>query len=229
MVRQAPSPLSLAWAGAAALSVLVAASATRAAPPPLAPDAKPVRSLMELRNERLVRQHWDISCGAAVIATLMTYQLGEPVSERQAALGMLHAGDVRLVRARLGFSLLDLKRFAATHGADAAGYAGLNLDELLAMTPVVTPILVRGFGHFVVVRGRRGDRLLLGDPAFGNRTMTVEAFMQAWKSRVGFVVFRPGDPHPTNRIGAPAELFIIPSGAALRAADAALEGAGGRS
>jgi predicted double-glycine peptidase len=240
-----PRPVSgarrLAWAGAAALLVLAAAPPGGAAPiapsaeprpdtrPDTRPDAKPVRSLLELRDDRLVRQHWDLSCGAAAIATLMTYQLGDPVSERQAAVGMLRTGDARLVRARLGFSLLDLKRFAASRGFAAAGYAGLSLDELLAMAPAVAPIRVRGFGHFVVVRGRRGDRLLLGDPAFGNRTMSVEAFMQAWTSRIGFVVAPPDDPHPPNRMGAPLALFLTPSGPALRAADATLRTAGGGS
>jgi predicted double-glycine peptidase len=213
----------LASAGAMALVALAATPAGAGRP---ASDAKPVRSLLELRNDRLVRQQWDLSCGAAVIATLMTYQLGDPVSERQAALGMLRAGDAELVRARLGFSLLDLKRFVASRGFAAAGYAGLDLDELVAMAPAVTPIRVRGFAHFVVVRGRRGDRLLLGDPAFGNRTMTVEAFMQAWTSRIGFVVFPLDDPHPPNRMGAPAELFLAPSGPALRAAEGALRTGG---
>jgi predicted double-glycine peptidase len=183
-------------------------------------QAKAVRSLLELRNEGLVRQQWDLSCGAAAVATLMTYQLGDPVSERQAALGMLRASDARLVRARLGFSLLDLKRFAASRGFAAAGYAGLTLDDLLAMAPAVAPIRVRGFGHFVVVRGRRGDRLLLGDPAFGNRTMPVDDFLKVWTSRVGFVVYRPDDPHPANRIGAPAELFMAPAEGVLRQAAA---------
>ncbi|RAK60189.1 peptidase C39 [Phenylobacterium hankyongense] len=238
-----PRPISgagsLAWAGAAALLAFGAAPPGGAAPiAPSAeprpdtgsrPDAKPVRSLLELRDDRLVRQHWDLSCGAAAIATLMTYQLGDPVSERQAALGMLRTGDVRLVRARLGFSLLDLKRFAASRGFAAAGYADLSLDELLAMAPAVAPIRVRGFGHFVVVRGRRGDRLLLGDPAFGNRTMSVEGFMRVWTSRIGFVVAPPDDPHPPNRMGAPPELFLAPSGPALRAADAALRTVGGPS
>jgi predicted double-glycine peptidase len=223
-----PGGCRLAWAGAALL-VLTLAPQSRAEPHPAAPGAKTVRSLLELRDDKLVRQHWDLSCGAAAIATLMTYQLGDPVSERQAALGMLRTSNIRLVRARMGFSLLDLKRFAASRGFAAAGYANLSLDELVAMAPAVAPIRVYGFGHFVVVRGRRGDRLLLGDPAFGNRTMTVEAFSQAWTGRIGFVVYPPDNPHPPNRMGAPVDLFLAPTGAALRAADSMLRAAGGAS
>ena len=191
-----------------------------------APDAMPVRSLLELRDDRLVRQQWDLSCGAAVVATLLTYQLGAPVTERQAALGMLRAGDARLVRARLGFTLLDLKRFAAAQGFEAAGYGDLTLDDLVAMAPVVAPMRVFGFGHFVVVRGRQGDRLLIGDPAFGNRTIKVEDFMAAWPSHIGFVIFPRNEPHPPNRLGAPSDLFLAPSPAALRSAEAGLRAAG---
>jgi predicted double-glycine peptidase len=196
--------------GLAALVLTLALAA------PAGAEAKTVRSLLDLRDEALVRQHWDLSCGAAAVATLITYQWNDPVTERQAALGMLRTGDVQLVRARLGFSLLDLKRFAATRGLAATGYAGLSLDELIGMAPAIVPLQARGAGHFVVVRGRRGDRVLLGDPAFGNRTLTTDAFLEAWSSRVGFVLGRPDDPQPPNRMGAPAELFLAPAAAVVR-------------
>jgi predicted double-glycine peptidase len=181
---------------------------------------------LQLRDEQLVRQQWDLSCGAAVVATLLTYQLGSPVTERQAALGMLRAGDAQLVQARLGFSLLDLKRFAASRGFEAEGFGDLTLDDLLAMAPAVAPTLVFGFGHFVIVRGRSGDRLLIGDPAFGDRTIPTAEFLQAWPSRIGFVIHPPGQPRPPNRMGAPASLFLAPSPDVLRAAEGSLRAAG---
>jgi predicted double-glycine peptidase len=219
--------------GRAARSVRAASLALLACSVPLSaksappPDAMPVRSLMQLRNDSLVRQHWDLSCGAAVVATLLTYQLGTPTTEREAALGMLREGDARLVRARLGFSLLDLKRFAASRGFEAAGFGGLTLDELVAMAPAVAPIRVFGFAHFVVVRGRVGDRLLLADPAFGNRTMKVETFLDAWPSRVGFIIYPPGQPHPPNRMGTPRELFLAPTTDVVRTAQAGQQSLGG--
>jgi predicted double-glycine peptidase len=204
--------------------VAIPQGAGSAAPPP---DAKPVRSLLELRNDRVVRQQWDLSCGAAVVATLLTYQLGVPVSEREAALGMLRTGDARLVRARLGFSLLDLKHFAAMRGFEAEGFGELTLDELVALAPVVAPTKVYGFSHFVVVRGRRGDRLLIADPAFGNRTMTTDAFLEVWPSRIGFVLHPKGEPRPPNRMGAPAVLFAVPSMDVARETEAGARSVGG--
>jgi predicted double-glycine peptidase len=198
------------------VAAVLASILALALPGPAGAEGKAVRSLVDLRDQGLVRQHWDLSCGAAAVATLITYQWNDPVSERQAAVGMLRTGDAQLVRARLGFSLLDLKRFAATRGLQATGYAGLSLDELIALAPAIAPLQVRGAGHFVVVRGRRGDRILVGDPAFGNRTLPTDAFLKAWTSRIGFVLYRADDPHPANRMGAPAELFLAPTDAAVR-------------
>jgi len=97
----------------------------------VARGAKRVRSLEEARNAQVVRQHWDLSCGAAAIATLLSYQLGDLVSERQVATDLLHLTDPLLVRQRLGFSLLDLKRYAESRSFAATGYGNLTLDELI--------------------------------------------------------------------------------------------------
>lgn len=213
-----------AWAGLVLL-VLSPIQQVHAVQAPR-PDVMQVRSLLEFRDDKLVRQQWDLTCGAAAVATILTYQLGDPVTERQAAAGMLRVGDIRLVRARLGFSLLDLKRYAAARGFAAAGYGNVSLDELLAMAPAIVPIRVHKFGHFVIVRGRVGDRVLVADPAFGNRTMTIDAFRHAWTSQVGFVVVPADNPHPPNRMGAPANLFLVPPGSAVRATDLALRSKG---
>src|SRR4051812_6202207 len=53
----------------------------------------PVRSLLEQRFESVIQQKWDISCGAAALATLLTFQLGDRVSEREVAQGMLRRTD----------------------------------------------------------------------------------------------------------------------------------------
>jgi hypothetical protein len=203
--------LAIWLAGAVALAAIAPASAER-------PDAKRVRSMAEIRNDDVVRQQWDLSCGAAAIATLFTYQLGRPVSERQVALAMLKRTSPDLVRARLGFSLLDLKMFAATHGFAAAAFADMSLDDLDGLAPAIVPITTHGFHHFVIYRGRLGDRVLLADPAFGNRTLPDAAFKKAWANGIGFIVFDPSRPHAPNRMGAPRDLPLAPGVQAERAA-----------
>jgi uncharacterized protein len=198
----------------AAATVALAAGPALAAPA----DGKVVRSLNEVRNEDVVRQQWDLSCGAAAIATLLTFQLGRPVSERAVALALLRRTSPALVRARLGFSLLDLKIYAATQGVGAAGYGGLSLADLDELAPAIVPLRQHGFDHFVVYRGRAAGRVLVADPAFGNRIIAEDAFLAAWATRVGFTVFDPAYPHAPNRMGAPAELFLAPGAQARRAA-----------
>lgn len=198
---------------------LVALILLSSAPAGAADGAKRVVSLAEQRNAQVVRQHWDLSCGAAAIATLLTYQFADPVSEYAVANELLARTNPLKVRERLGFSLLDLKRFAQSHGYDATGYGGLDLEELLADAPAIIPIQAKGYDHFVVLRGRVGDRIVLADPAYGNRTLTVERFLAAWPNHIAFVLRRPGGSRGDDALAARAGLVVVPPGAALRASD----------
>jgi hypothetical protein len=68
--------------------------------------------------------------------------------------------------------------------------------------------------------------VLIADPSFGNRTLRVEAFEAIWATGIGFTVFDPAEPHPPNRIGAPAELFIFPASEAQRVTLASVRAVG---
>src|SRR5215469_6210158 len=50
---------------------------------------RPVRSLLEMRHENVIIQSWDLSCGAAALATLLKYEWGMPVTEKQVANGLM--------------------------------------------------------------------------------------------------------------------------------------------
>lgn len=152
--------------------------------------AEPVRSLLEIRHEGVVVQQWDSSCGAAALATVLTYALKDPVSERKVAEGMLRRTDPLRVRVRGGFSLLDLKRFAENRGYSAEGYRELAVEELLKMQSPIVPISEHANPHFVVVRGLKDGILDVADPAFGNRKIPLERFSSIWQNGIGFVVTR---------------------------------------
>ena len=55
-----------------------------------------------------------LSCGAAALATVLTYSLNDPVSEHEAAKGMLKMTEPLKVKYRGGFSLLDTQ-FVTEH------------------------------------------------------------------------------------------------------------------
>ena len=59
-----------------------------------------------------------------------------------------------------------------------------------------------------------GNRVLLADPAYGNRTMLVGKFERSWIDyggsigKVGFVVARKGGPAEPNGLAPRAEEFL---------------------
>jgi predicted double-glycine peptidase len=148
---------------------------------------RPVRSLQEMRQENLIIQQWDSSCAAAALATILTYDLRYPVTEEQVALGMLKQTDPLRVRHRGGFSLLDMKRYAAELNFRSSGYTEMTLDDLGARVPMIVPIKVRGYDHFVVVRNVTEREVRIADPGFGNYMMSRERFNNVWPG-VGFKV-----------------------------------------
>lgn len=201
-------------AGVAALAaaLLLAAGAAAAA------ERRPVRSLLEMRQANVVVQNWDLSCGAAALATILNHQYGDMVSEREIALALIQRKEYienpELVRIRHGFSLLDLKRYVDSRGYEGIGYGRLELSDLEAKAPIMVPIDARGYNHFVVFRGRLGDRVLLADPGYGNMTMRVRDFERAWLDygelgKVGFVVARRDGPAGPGRLAARPEDFVF--------------------
>jgi predicted double-glycine peptidase len=148
-----------------------------------------VRSMLEIRENQVVRQRWDYSCGSAALSTVLTYHLNDPTPESAVVVSILRRTDPVRVRSRGGFSLLDLKHYLGRRGYASTGYAELDLDDLAEFTvPAIVPVSLKGYDHFVVFLGRYGDRVVLADPAFGNLTMSTSRFMELWKGGIGFVV-----------------------------------------
>jgi predicted double-glycine peptidase len=175
-----------------------------------------------MRQDEVIIQRWDASCGAAALSTLLTYQHGDPVSEKEIAEAMLHRDEYlakpSLVGASGGFSLLDMQRFVERRGYQGAGYGGLALKNLIEFGPTIVPVLFDGFAHFVVFRGIYQNRVLLADPAYGNRTMPIADFEQAWQQHIGFIVRQRRSSAPANQLAAHPSDFLVPSNAAVRAA-----------
>ena len=181
-------------------------------------ESRPVKSLLEMRHENVVIQKWDLSCGAAALATLLRYQHGDPVTERDIAISLMkreeYIRNPKLVRIREGFSLLDLKRNAEARGYQGNGYGKLQLKDLATKAPLIVPITTNGYNHFVIFRGMYGDRALLADPAWGNRTMSIDEFMERWidypsLGHLGFTVRRRDSVVPPNQLRPKASDFVI--------------------
>ncbi|MEM7248408.1 MAG: C39 family peptidase [Acidobacteriota bacterium] len=195
----------------------------------------PVKSLHELREEGVVLQELDFSCGAAALATILRGELDVEVEEAEIISMILATGDIGKIVARRGFSLLDLRRFVRSRGLDATGYR-LDLESLADHAPpLIVPVRVNGFQHYVVLLGFRDGRALLADPAKGRVNVPLKQFARWWRAAQGcrgydcrglaFRVFdprRPPEPvltaldateqappgHVLRRLGRPAGPFV---------------------
>ena len=176
--------------------VLLTQASTHAAPKPLAilPGGglvfKPLQSMRERRFANLVQQQTDFSCGAAALATLLNEAYGWDFSEEQGIEGMLTGADPQLVQ-QMGFSMLDMKRYAEGMGLRARGYR-LQPEQLAEVkVPSIVLLDVRGYKHFVVMQVSTDDWVYVGDPVLGHKKMPLEEFALGWNGIV-FAVIGPG-------------------------------------
>lgn len=157
-----------------------------------ADSRKPITSLKEIRERGVVMQQWENSCAAASLATVLTYGFKDPISEKVAAEQMLALTDPQTVRARGGFSMLDMKKFVESRGYKGSAYKALGFDDLRIIHAAIVPIDNHGYNHYVVFNGVRDGKVLLADPAYGNRRVSVEKFNKMWMNGMAFVITREG-------------------------------------
>lgn len=181
-------------------------------------EARIVKSLLEIRREHVVVQKWDLSCGAAALSTLLTYQFGDITPEKEIAQALIKRKEYiehpELIQIMEGFSLLDLKRFTDQRGYEGIGLGKMTFADLAEYAPLMIPIKVNDYNHFVIFRGSVGNRVLLADPAWGNRTMLTKKFLEAWIDyptfgKVGFVVAKKNGIKLPNRMAAVPEDFVF--------------------
>lgn len=187
-------PASRAGALAApklALALALAAGAAQAEPLALPAEtgriAVSVRSFKALRDHGIVKQQHDYSCGAASLATLLTYGLDDPVGEAEVLERVIArlAGDQESELMAKGLSLLDLKAVAEERGHRASGFR-LELAQLGRITrPVMVFIRPFGYEHFAVLRGIRDGTVFLADPSLGHWRMSLAKFAAMWADDSG--------------------------------------------
>jgi predicted double-glycine peptidase len=146
-------------------------------------------SLKEIREEGVVIQKWDTSCGAAAIATVLTYHFDDPVTEREVASGLLRQTEPLIVRRRGGFSMLDMKRYVENRGYLAIGFQGLGFEDLRDFEAPIVPIDFHGYNHYVILKGLTpAGEVHIADPAYGNLTMPRRSFEKMWLKGMAFVL-----------------------------------------
>ncbi|KAB7572137.1 peptidase C39 [Verminephrobacter eiseniae] len=135
----------------------------------------PLKSWKTLRDERIVKQDLDYSCGAASLATLLNSHYGQNLTEA-ALLQAMDKGDGRA-------SFEDMARALPQFGFRAQGFAA-SWEQLARLKmPVVVYVKQRKDEHFAVLRGISSDTVWLADPSLGNRTYSRAQFLDMWQTR----------------------------------------------
>lgn len=145
-----------------------------------------VKSMAERQFDTVVRQQFDFSCGSAALATLLTHHYGRDVSETDAFEVMWEVGDQDRI-SELGFSLLEMKRYLETSGLSADGFR-LTLDRIQEIgVPGIALIDVKGYKHFVVVKGINDKEVLIGDSSAGVHSKPRKQFEKQWDGTILFI------------------------------------------
>lgn len=150
---------------------------TLAAPVSVSPTVQgklQIKSWAEFKNDRIIKQKLDYSCGAAALATLLHGYYGLAVSEESI---------IEITGKNAWFSFADMEKAITHYGMKAVGLA-LNLEQLKQLkVPVIVFIHTREGPHFAVLRGISDDTVWIGDPATGNDRYPIYRFQEKWETR----------------------------------------------
>ena len=140
--------------------------------------AQSVHSWQSMRDQGVVKQQHDRTCGAAAVATILKNVFKQDVTEL----------DVRLATGRplddIIYSMADLERAVKNLGFNAFVLPA-SLDDLYNFDlPSIAYLLRFGRPHFTVVRGLgEGGTVRVADPSLGNVRFKRHQFEAMFKTR----------------------------------------------
>ncbi len=155
----------------------------------------PVMTWWDIPFRSIVRQRYDFSCGSAAVATLLTFHYGQRTAESNAFTAMWEKGEQATIQ-QFGFSMFDMKTYLNDIGYRAEGFRMSIAQLRQSKRPVIAMIEVRGYKHFVVVKGVRDDKVLTGDPALGLKEYDIADFAKAWNGIGLAILDSPGKVEP---------------------------------
>lgn len=147
---------------------------------------KEARSAQAIKEENVIIQTTEYTCGAAALATLINSYLGGTATEAEV---------IKLAKPEpeRGLNLLQLKRVAEAKGYKAIGYQ-MNIKHLqnLGHPTLLFVKFEENKKHFTIFKGIKGDRIFLADPSQGNIRMSIDRFLKIWNGIVLVVMPKDG-------------------------------------
>ncbi|WP_456392960.1 C39 family peptidase [Persephonella sp.] len=161
-----------------------------------------IKSYIEFKNEGLIRQEFDYSCGSSSLATILKFFFNDEITEKEVLDWVLDKKGLidkdckdgkeekckikkleELEEDDFKLSFFDLAEFAKEKGYKAVALA-LNLDELRKLkVPAIAFVKIRRNEHFTVYRGMDKKFVYLADPSFGNIKVRIGKFKEMFYTR----------------------------------------------
>lgn len=134
-----------------------------------------ITSWKEIRDQNIVKQNLDYSCGSASIATILNGYYNKKVTEQE-ILKIIDKGDLMA-------SFDDLRKALNTLGFQAKGY-NVSLETLQKLKiPVIAYIKYRKNDHFTVISGINTNFVRISDPSLGKRILSRHQFKEMWENQ----------------------------------------------
>jgi predicted double-glycine peptidase len=151
---------------------------------------KPIKSWVEFKNDNLVRQKYDYSCGSASLATIMHHFYNQNMSEKSILNDVLKMKGLEKKNREdleddktISLSFFELSQYVKSKGFKAIGLA-LDLESLKKLkAPVILFVKIRKNEHFTVFKGIDKNYVYLADPSFGNTKIRVSKFKEMFYQR----------------------------------------------
>lgn len=136
-----------------------------------------VKSYAEIKNEKVIRQNYEESCGAASLATLINILDDNNLTELDLLKTM---SGQKLYTDMVSFADLNDAVKKLDYESNSYKIDKDSLDKLLNI-----PILVKieddpRFPHFVVIINHKGDYLQILDPSYGEYISSKREFYSVW-------------------------------------------------
>lgn len=178
--------------------------AKKSAPPPTSPP--PVRdpahrtriwvgNYIRIKQQNIVMQRRDYSCGAAALATITKYYWEDNVNEDLFLRALDHILTDEEIKDRIenGLAMSDLRRAAVAVGYQAI-VGRLTFEKLTeSKVPLIVGISPGGHDHFVVYRGTDFDWVYVADSIRGNVRLPVADFRKQWQENAVLAIHKPGE------------------------------------
>lgn len=132
----------------------------------------PVRSWKSLKDDQVVKQDYDYSCGAASLATILSSFYQHRITELEVL------RDMELQDSMASFA--DIANVSGKYGFVARGIS-TNYDSLLKLKiPALVYLQIKRDDHFSVVRYADEHNVYLADPSWGNWVVSRSQFEKYW-------------------------------------------------